>query len=189
MSGPEPERWLDSEGLPEALRTDLARAAGHDVGYDVAAGAARFEATLAQGPLPPDGGGGGGAASGGGAAAGGGAKSLALVAGLVAVVGGGAIAWSVAGGEPEPASAPVATVQRDARPEPHNPAGPESAEKVDEAPSVTSPPAADTTPAPSVPEPPAAETPREAKRARGGAASKPRPAPETGLAMIRAESS
>lgn len=150
MTSTDPERLLDSEGLSEALREDLARAAAHDVGYDVAAGAARFEATLAQGgPLPPDGG--GGAA----VAAGGSAKGLALVAGLALVVGGGAIAWSLGGGDAPPTSAPVAV----ADPEPASAEAPPTPE-VEPEPAIEPEP----TPEPSPPtepeaEPPAADAP------------------------------
>ncbi len=92
MTG-EPSRLLESEGLGEALKTDLARAAEHDVGYDVEAGAARFDAMLASGG-PPPGGGGTEVAAGGSLA-----KGLSLVVGLAIVVGGGAIAWSLAGSD------------------------------------------------------------------------------------------
>lgn len=50
----EPVRLRDLDG-DAVLREDLSRAAKDDVGYDVAAGAARFEAGLAAGlPLPAD---------------------------------------------------------------------------------------------------------------------------------------
>lgn len=51
----EPVRLRDLEDTDVALREDLSRVASEDVGYDVAAGAARFEAGLAAGlPLPAD---------------------------------------------------------------------------------------------------------------------------------------
>lgn len=108
MTASEPERLLDAEEIGETLRADLARAASHDVGYDVAAGAARFEAALARGaPPPPDGGGGAGGVAAG--ATGSAAKGLAVAVGLAVVVGGAAIGWSVTGGgDREPAA--VATV-------------------------------------------------------------------------------
>ena len=106
MTG-EPSRLLESEGLGESLQTDLARAAAHDVGYDVEAGAARFEAMLASGGAPPEG-------AGEVAAGGSLAKGLSLVVGLAVVVGGGAIAWSLAGsddGSPKTVAAAPSAVE------------------------------------------------------------------------------
>lgn len=100
MSDERPQRWLDDEGLDESLRTDLERAAVHDVGYDVEAGLARFEATLAQGPAGSSGGGGGAAAASGG-------KGLVLVIGAVLAIGAGVVAWSLLDRE-EPAGGVVA---------------------------------------------------------------------------------
>jgi hypothetical protein len=110
MSTQAPRRWLETEDLDEALRVDLSAAAADDVGYDVTAAVTRFEATLARGgPSGGDGGGGaGGASSTAGTAAGG--KGLALVVGLAVVVGGGAIAWKVAGDGPRTTSAPSSVV-------------------------------------------------------------------------------
>jgi len=122
MSTDEPQRWLESDGLDEALRADLEAAADDDVGYDVDAAVARFEATLARGG-PPDGGGEAGPGGTGAAvtAAGGSAasKGLALVVSVAVIVGGGAIAWSLAGSGARTTSAPVvAADEQQARVEP-----------------------------------------------------------------------
>lgn len=108
MSGDEPRRWLESDDVPEALREDLGRAAAHDVGYDVAAGAARFEAAPARGG-PPGGDGGGAAAAAGG-------KGGLMAIGLVVAVAGGAIGWALLDREPGgggPAATQVAAAPDD----------------------------------------------------------------------------
>ncbi|MCH9687592.1 MAG: hypothetical protein K0V04_39540 [Deltaproteobacteria bacterium] len=115
MSGGPPQRLLDGGDLDPALRTDLSRAAGHDVGYDVAAGATRFEATLARGAPPP--GDGGGTA----AVATASSKASLIVVGLVgAAVVAGAIAWALTG-EDEPAPPAVAVAAVETQDEPTSP--------------------------------------------------------------------
>ncbi len=96
-----PPRLLETDGLDPALHTDMARAAAHDVGYDVVAGAARFEATLTAGGPPPGGGAGASAAAAG-------KGSLWVVAAVAAVVIGGAVTWSQWGGAGPEAVAAVA---------------------------------------------------------------------------------
>ncbi|MEX1361994.1 MAG: hypothetical protein AB1Z98_02645, partial [Nannocystaceae bacterium] len=101
MSNEAPQRLLETEGLGEALRTDLQRAAAHDVGYDVDAGLVRLESAMARGGPPPSDGGGTAAAASSG-------KGLAIVVGLALVVGAGAIAWSLASGQASTESGTVA---------------------------------------------------------------------------------
>jgi hypothetical protein len=112
----EPVRLRDLDGGDPVMRDDLVRSAAQDVGYDVAAGAARFEAGLAAGlPLPAD------PAS----VSGGGLGALAwwgIGSGIAGVV---AITWAVGGPprEKADATAPVVVqqVRGDEAPEPVRP--------------------------------------------------------------------
>lgn len=114
----EPVRLRDLDGGDPVLRDDLVRAGAQDVGYDVAAGAARFDAGLAAGlPLPAD------PAS----VSGGGLGVLAwsgIGSGIAGVV---AIAWAVSGPPQEKADATAPVVVQEVR--------------VDEAPTPVQPPA------------------------------------------------
>lgn len=91
----EPVRLRDEAGIDARLREDLAAAREVDVGYDVAAGVARFEAGLAAGiPMPAE-----PAAIGGGSVWG-----LGIGA---AVVGTAALVWALA--SPSPGAAVIET--------------------------------------------------------------------------------
>lgn len=96
MSDREPIRMIDDDQEADALRVDLSRAAQHDVGYDVAAGVAAFEASLASAPAGTEIAGSGGA-TGGGLGTG---KLLLILVGVAAV--GGAVAVGVSNDEPAP---------------------------------------------------------------------------------------
>lgn len=108
MTDREPVRMIDDDREAELLRVDLSRAAEHDVGYDVAAGVAAFEASLASAPAGTEVAGSGGA-TGGGLGTG---KLLLILVGVAAV--GGAVAVGVSNDEPAPV---VATAEpEDPRP-------------------------------------------------------------------------
>lgn len=120
----DPGRWVDGgdgDAADEALQLDLARASDHDVGYDVAAGLARFEASIAAAPVGEAGGASGssgsagGAASAGTAASGGAGKAVLTIVGIVAIAGLGAIAVGGGDDEARPEPAPV-VAQDDAQP-------------------------------------------------------------------------
>jgi len=175
VSDREPIRMMEDDQEAEGLRVDLSRAAEHDVGYDVAAGVAAFEATLASAPAGTEVAGSGGAA-GGGLGTG---KLLMILVGVAAV--GGAIAVGVGGSSDEPAPV-VAKAEPDPRPaivpeppaqEPAMPVQPTVAS--DPEPEPDSKPAPDlrSDPAPQ----PVAKDPKPAK-VKPTAKPKPKPAPE-----------
>lgn len=86
--GPDPIRLLADADAPATLRRDLSAAARHQVAYDASAGAARFEASLAEG-------------AGGAASSGWGAGALGLGALLLGGLIGGGV-WFMRAPEPEP---------------------------------------------------------------------------------------
>jgi hypothetical protein len=97
----DPQWLLDGDAISSALRRDLANARAADPGYDVAAGVARFEASLASAPASD------------GAPAGADAIAAAKTSTTWWILGGGAIAvavvaWSVAR---DPSPTPVTTAR------------------------------------------------------------------------------
>lgn len=98
----DPTRLSGDEGISDALRTDLERAKEQDHGYDVVAGLARFEASIAAAPtatsVDPT-----AAASAGASKA-----TLTIVAAVVGVVAVGIVGWQVASGPGQTESRVVA---------------------------------------------------------------------------------
>lgn len=118
----DPTRLRHDDAFADELRSDLERAQQEDQGYDVVAGLARFEASIAAlpgaGSVDPTAGTGTSASAGAGAGAGISKATLTIVAAIVGVVGVGVVSWQLSGGPEEPAVRVVATsapIQADAR--------------------------------------------------------------------------
>lgn len=98
----EPKRMLEDPELAADLRAGLEALGGKAVDYDVAAGAARFEASLTP------------AAGAGTAAATAGSKTTVLVVVAVIAAGAAVAAWALAGGDSKPVAEPEPAVHAEA---------------------------------------------------------------------------